>query len=352
MSNPTPTGSAQLAQALLLEQVGYYRKKLLNIEQEKNHQQQILQQTIDQLYQNAKQLQLKDVIQVELLHEVVKKYSFELNLGAEILEFIGVASRELYQQLKNNQTPLKAFFTHASFALWLQKILELDHLRDDFRDYLLQTPHIQQLSLQLANHLLTENTPWLDYLRKLQLSQHSRIARGLSFLQDQQQNIELKLEQRLAKVLLNQLGELITLPNDELADFCELIWSSVQEKTIKQCCMHIEAIDFEEFFILAYESWKQLRQTALMQTLILRIVDVFYQHFAEDDLQSLILAVGLNKTDLYTEAERFLPPILKVLDQIGLLEQMLKNLLEPFYNSAQTQRLIDAHIQQMLDQAK
>ena len=97
-----PTGSAQLAQALLLEQVGYYRKKLLNIEQEKNHQQQILQQTIDQLYQNAKQLQLKDVIQVEQLHEVVKKYSFELNLGAEILEFIGVASRELYQQLKNN----------------------------------------------------------------------------------------------------------------------------------------------------------------------------------------------------------------------------------------------------------
>lgn len=350
MSNPTR--SASLAQALLLEQVDYYRKKLLNLDQNKNNSPQILQQTIDQLYQNAKYLQLKDVIQLQQLHDVVKKYSFELNLGAEILEFIGIASRELYQQLKNNPTPLKDFFTHSSFALWLQKILELDHLRDDFRDYLLQTPHIQQLSLQLANHLLTENTPWLDYLRKLQLSQHSIVARGLSFLQDQQQNIELKLEQRLAKALLNQLGELITLPNAELADFCELIWSSIQDKSIRQCCVHLEAIDFEEFFILAYESWKQLRQTALMQSLILRIVEVFYQHFAEADLQSLIVAVGLNKTDLYTEAERFLPPVLVALDQIGLLEQILKNLLEPFYNSAQTQSLIEAHIQQILDQAQ
>lgn len=349
MSNPDHR-TAQLAQALLLEQVSYYKQKLLNTDSNQpNQSQSLIQQSINQLYLNAKRLQLKDVIQLEQLHAVVQKYSFELNLGADILEFIGLASRKLYQQLQNSQIPLKNILSQQSFELWLQKILELEQLRDDLRDYLLQTPYIHQISLQLANHFITQHTPWLDRLRTLQPTQHRFATRGLSFLQEQQQDIELKLEQRLAQVLLKQLGELITLPNDELADFCELVWSSLSEKTIYQCCTHLEEIDFEEFFILTYETWKQLRQTTAMQSLILSIVDAFYLHFAEYDLQCLLLAVGLNQADLHDEAERFIPPLLIALDQIGLLDQILQNLITPFYHRAETYNLIEHHLRSTPD---
>lgn len=47
--------------------------------------------------------------------------------------------------------------------------------------------------------------------------------------------------------------------------------------------------------------------------------------------------------DLYAEADRFLPHVCRALDQLGLLDDILKSLLEPFYLSPRTQQLIQAH---------
>lgn len=338
--------STQLAQALALEQVAFYKEKLLKLDPNSAHPDQpyFIQPLVQQLYQNAKHLLLKDVIQPEQLHAVIQRYCFELNLGVEILEFIGIAAREVHLQLEVNDTPLKHLLADASFDVWMRKVLELDQLRDDLHDFLLQSEHVQQISLQLANHIVTHNTPWLDTFRKLQLKQQGLAAKGLGFLQDQQLNIELKLEQHLAQTLRKQLADLMILPSDELADFATLLWATLRDKSVKQYCSHIEAIDVEEFFILLYESWKQLRQTEFMQSLILNVADAFYQHFAEYDLQSLFDAVGLDQNDLLAEAVRFLPPFFSTLDELNLLDPILCNLIEPFYQQPHIQDLIESHL--------
>ena len=170
----------------------------------------------------------------------------------------------------------------------------------------------------------------------------------LNFIQDQQQNIELKLEQQFAQTLVKQLGNIIVLPNEELADISLHLWNDIKQKTLKEIFSQFQAIDFEEFFILVYETWRQLRQGEYLQQVILDVVAVFYDYFADYNLQELLHSVGLEEDDLHQEALRFLPHIIQALEQQGLLEEILEQLISPFYSSETTHQFIEQYIQDNL----
>ena len=345
MSNsPSSTGFTQnlaqeLAQALLLEQVRFTKQQLLQPEN-KNY----IRNFISQSYRHADQILLKDFIQLEQLNAVVEKYAFELNLGADILEFIGFVAQKVHKFSVNSNTILHDLLSDESFELWLFKILELEQLKDYIQDNLQHNPQIQHVSLQLANQILESNTPWLNQLRQYNSKQSNIGSKVLSFIQDQQQNIELKLEQQLATAIRKQVSQIILLPSEDLADIATYIWDEVKQHSLKEMLSQVESIDFEEFFILVYETWKELRQTDFMQALILNVVAAFYEYFGEYSLQALLHSVGLNENDLFIEADRFIPYCLGALDTHNLLDDIIQSLIAPFYHNQATQQFIENYL--------
>lgn len=339
MSNPTL--SQQLAQALLLEQVRFAKQQLLN----SPHTEQ-LQQFIQHTLQYAEQIQLHDVIQVEQLQQVVEKYALQLNLGPELLEFIGSISQHLHLYIIGTQTCFSELLSDDTFEQWLNKILELDQARLYLRELIQNNEKTQQISLQLANQILEKYTPWLDQLRKPNNVQNRYGQRILHFLQEQQQTIEFKLEQQLSKAILEQLGEVLTLPKNELAEMVLHLWSDIKHHHVSDYLNHIEAIDVEDFFILVYESWRGMRQSNYIRQLINEGIQAFYDHFADSDLKSLLQAVGLDQQDLLEEAQRFAPYALQALERLQLLDSMLEGLLRPFYEASGTHQVIDQFLQE------
>lgn len=337
--------SQDFAQALLLEQVRFIKQKLQDPTDQK-----YLQDFIQKVYHHAEQITLKDVIQRQSLHEVVQKYAFELNLGADILEFIGFSAQKIHQTATTSAAQFDNFLTDEQFELWLYKFLELQQLRQYLQENLQENSQIKQVSLQLANQILENNTPWLDYFRKLNVRNQSIRGKVLNYLQDQQHSIELKLEQQLATAIRHQIGNIILLPNEELAEIALQLWSEIKTKTLQETFSQFESIDFEEFFILAYETWKHLRQTPNMQKIILNIVDAFYEYFSEYSLQELLHAVSLNQADLFNEAQRFAPFCLAALDENEILDDIISALIAPFYLDENTQKFIENYINQHLNQ--
>lgn len=340
---PKQDFAQQFAQALMLEQTRFIKKQLLA---EQNNP--YIEKFIHHIYTHSDQILLNQCIQLEALQDVVQKYAFELNLGAEILEFIGVIAQRIHHLSINSHTQINELFSDESFELWLYKILELDQLRHYIQANLQHNPQVNHVSLQLANQILESNTPWLDHLRKLNTHEYGLGSKILSFIQDQQQNIELKLEQQLAQALLKQVGNIILLPNEELADISLHLWDDVKQRTLKETFSQFQAIDFEEFFILVYETWRQLRQGEYLQQVILDVVAVFYDYFADYNLQELLQSVGLNEADLHQEALRFLPHAIQALEQQGLLDEILQQLISPFYLSETTHQFIEQYIQDKL----
>ena len=108
----------QFAQALMLEQTRFIKQQLLA---EPNNP--YLHQFIHQLYLYSDQILLKDFIQLPALQQVIQKYAFELNLGAGLLEFIGVSAQKIHQLTVNSDTQINQVFSDESFELWLSKIV-------------------------------------------------------------------------------------------------------------------------------------------------------------------------------------------------------------------------------------
>ena len=138
------------------------------------------------------------------------------------------------------------------------------------------------------------------------------------------------------------------MPNEELADISLHLWDDIKQRTLEETFSQFQAIDFEEFFILVYETWRQLRQGEYLQQLILDVVAVFYDYFADYSLQELLQSVGLDEDDLHQEALRFLPHTIQALEQQGLLDGILKQLISPFYLSDTTHQFIEQYIQDNL----
>ena len=335
-NSPSHSSFAQeFAQALLLEQVRFIKQQLLNEDHSK-----YLQNFVAQVYQHADQIQLKNIIQLEQLQAVVEKYAFELNLGADILEFIGFVAQKIHHYAINSDTIFNDLLSDDSFELWLLKVLELEQFRYYLQENLEHNPQIQQVSLQLANQIVESNTPWLDQLRQYNVKQNRFGSKILNFIQDQQQNIELKLEQQLATAIRKQISNIILLPNENLANIATHLWTDIKQRSLKETFSQFQSIDFEEFFILVYESWRQVRQTDYMQQVILNVVEAYYEYFGDYSLQELLLSVGINEKDLFIEAQRFAPHGLTALNQHGLLDGLIKSLIEPFYLDENTQRFI------------
>ena len=344
MSNsPSSTGFTQnlvqnFAQALLLEQVRFIKQQLLTCENNN-----YIQNFIAQTYTHSDQILLKNVIQLEQLNQVVSKYAFELNLGSDILEFIGVAAQKIHQHAIHSQATFHHLLSDDSFENWLDKILELEQIRIYIADNLQHNPQIQDISLQLANQILERNTPWLNQLRQHTIKHNRLGSKILGFIQDQQHLIELKLEQQLAFAIRTQLQQIVLLPKEDLAEIALHLWADFKQRPLQEMMSQFQALDFEEFFILVYESWKELRESNYMQGIILKIVEAFYEYFGEHSLQELLHSVGLDERDLNAEALRFIPHCTQALDQHGLLDDIIRSLIEPFYIDAKTQQFIEEY---------
>lgn len=329
------TRSKQFAQALMLEQIEFIRTQLL---QAKNNT--YIENIVHQIFINADKIQLQQAIHLDQLNGVVQKYAFELNLGPDILEFIGVIAQKIHLFASSSPTTYNELLSDDSFEIWMYKILELDQVREYINDNLQNNPHAQHISLQLANQILENHTPWLNQLRKYKTQDQRITSRIVNFIQDQQQHIELKLEQQLSQALLKQLSNIIMLPNDELAEIVLEIWSDIKTRTMQDTFSNIQAIDVEDFFILVYETWKSVRKTEYLQAVVLQVVAGFYEYFSEYNLQELLNAVGLTEQDLHQEAYRFAPYCFKALDDAGILVELIKAFIAPFYEAERTSTLI------------
>lgn len=334
--------SQQLAQALLLEQVRFYRHRLTH-----ELDAAFFQQFLQLFMQHAPNIQLKEVVELAQLQAVVKRYAFEMQLGAGLLEFIGEIAQRLHVFSTQSTAPLHNVFSDQQFEIWLAKFLELDNIRHYVNQFLKDSPSIQQMCLYIATTTLHNKLPKFITQTDETAIGHSKYQwqqKLKTFSQQQQQRLEHKIEEHLARFIQTQLVDLSLVSNDDLENFLRNLWDDHKEKPLAQYMNQLTPLDVEEFFVMLYEYWKELRQSSLIQDLILYGVKVFYDFYQNESLADLFAAIGIEQSDLVTEALRFYPKTIQALDQHGILEPILQMLLAPFYNSPATLHVIQQHV--------
>ena len=96
---------------------------------------------------------------MQQLEMVVRRYAFEMQLGADLLEFIGEISKQIYLSALKSPSTLNDLVSDQQFDIWLAKFLELDNIRLYFNTFLRHSPAIEQLCHFIATSAIHHKLP-------------------------------------------------------------------------------------------------------------------------------------------------------------------------------------------------
>ncbi|MCB1658424.1 MAG: hypothetical protein KDI39_09375 [Pseudomonadales bacterium] len=333
------------AQALLDAQVAYILQRLTGEELANT-----LTQNIDAILANASLITLNESVTPQMIKETVYHYAIKLDLGAGVFDIIGDIARTLHSHQIHQQTTLNDIVPDKHVEQILDKVLELKTVRD----YIVQQVIMNPVYAALASDVMYYGLR--DYLLSQLGGQQSRqrfaslVSWGKNLVErvppDVEQMIELNLRHYIQKSLSNVLNEsqsfLAHIDLQKLRDNLLDIWDDLKQHPISTYKQLLSSVDVEELFVLSYEFWRDFRQSSYFKVLIDSGIDAFFNRYGEATLSELLDEMGISREMLISDAVRFAPPVLAMLQQKSLLEPFIRLYLEPFYCSAQVWAILEA----------
>lgn len=340
-----PASQARLLAEQLLEAQVAFVKARLNSAELSDQASSLINFCLEQ----GKDITLEEVVSAESIREVVQVYAFDLNLGAGMIELIGAMAQRLYSEANHLAPTLQTLISSQQLEQWIDKILELDQVRHHLVQAVLQSPAAHEVIGQIISSLLKKQLPnWREQI-SLQLGEGwlaktPLLPRLMKLLLQQEEKLLAIAEQHLSQFIQNQGTQLLGLDAAELKDIAWQVWLNIKDLPLNELSSGIEALDIEEFFVLIYELWRELRQTEYLQRLIFTGIDVFFEVYGDYPVSELLEEIGISKQHLINDANRFLPKAIAALNQHHVLDQLIRLQLNDFYLSADTLSLIQQNL--------
>lgn len=304
---------------------------------------------LDADLQNARLLTLNEVMTTDLIREVVYQFALELDLGGGVLELVASVARALHGHPVHQHTTLGQILPDATFEEFLDKLLELREVREQLVAELISNP----LYAELATSLLEQGVRgYLDHaVATTRLpGARSLVRLGRGALQalpgDVEEALEVRLHAYLRRALQGLLAgsgqTLLELADTRLRDSILDIWDALKTRPLADGLHQLTALDLEEFFVLGYEYWRELRQSDFARSIIDAGIDTFFEVYGNTTLYDLLAEIGIDHEIMVEQALRFGPPVIGVLHARGMLEALLRRQLEGFYASPEAAAILGA----------
>lgn len=314
----------------------------------------LIAEEVDHLLADAARISLNDAVTREMIKETARGYAVELELSGAIPELVGDIARDLYANPIHDVTALGDLLPDDLFSEFLDKILEMRDLRRRVVHEAVANP----VYAALASDILMEGLR--GYLqqgsaRARKIPGAARAVRlGQSLLGNALPAIEEAVEENLRNYIRKSLEGVMQRSEDfllghfneeKIREVALDIWDVLKERHIAELREGVSSLDVEEFFVIGYEAWRELRTTAFYGALIDGGVDSFFDKYGDSTLREILDEMGITREIAIRDAMRFAPPVLEMLRQKKLLEPMIRRNLEKFYRSAAVARIIDSPIE-------
>jgi hypothetical protein len=147
------------------------------------------------------------------------------------------------------------------------------------------------------------------------------------------------IQKSISGVLLESKSFLTHIDIQKLRDNLLDIWEDIKHHPISTYQQLLTSLDVEEFIVLSYEFWRDFRQSEYFKVLIDAGIDAFFNRYGTTSFDVLLDEVGIKREMLIADALRFVPPVLSIMQQKSLLEPLIRQHLEPFYQSDAVQQI-------------
>lgn len=327
-----------LAQQLLDAHIAYLQAQLTG-----KSLQSLIETEVDHLLVMAEKIRLNEAVTRDMIKETARGYAVELELSGAIPELVGDIARALYAHPIHDSTSLGDLMPDELFAEFLDKILEMRELRERLVHEAVANP----VYAALASDVVVEGIRGYAQQgaeRVRFLPGAATAARlGQTLLGAALPVLEENIEENLRKYLRRSLQEILGRSEDfllghfdeeKIRELVLDVWDLLKEKRLSDLKKGISSLDVEEFFVIGYETWREVRLTPIYSALIDSGIDSFFDKYGESSLRELLDEMGITRDIAIRDAMRFAPPVLAMLKKKKLLEPVLRRNLEGFYGSA------------------
>lgn len=304
----------------------------------------LIESLVDQAFINARKITLDDAVTRKMIKDTARGYAVELELSGAIPELVGDIARSLYSHPIHARTKLKDLLSDGLFNEFLDKILEMR----DLQQWIVHEAVTNPVYAALASEMLMEGlrgyvrhgserfTAGIPGMRQAgRFANKALLSRALPLIEETLEESLRKYIQKSLQGLLDSSEDfLIGLFDEEKVRTLALeAWDILKEKRIAEFKEGVSSLDIEEFFVIGYEAWRELRATPIYGALIDAGIDCFFDKYGSATLSDILAEMGVTREIAIRDAMRFAPPVLAMLKQRKLLQPFIREQLSGFYHS-------------------
>jgi len=334
-----PESKKKIAQKLLEAQIEFV------IEQASGDGfEQLIEEEINHFYTIIDTLTLNDVVNPDQIKQTIQKYSQEMEIHGAVPELLGEVAQHVYDHPAHDNNTVSDIVTDAQFDEVLEKILEMDDVREKAIKQAVANPVYAALVSELlyngikdyaTDNAVTKNIPGASSMLKLGKNMMNKAAPKLE--KAIEENVKRYIEIN-ASATLKQSEKFLTktLNNEKISEISHDIWDKVKLQKLSSFRHAISADDLQDFLVMGYEYWLAFRKTSYYAYLVDSGVDFFFNKYGDSPLTLILEEVSIEKPMMVDDAMRFAPPIIELLKEKGILADVLRRRLEPFFYSEST----------------
>jgi len=118
------------------------------------------------------------------------------------------------------------------------------------------------------------------------------------------------------------------------------LWDDHAGDPVSALRQYVSRDDLEDIVVFVFEFWRSFRDTDYFRSLLDAGIDVFFDKYGDVTVRELLEEVGIGREDMVEEALRFGPPVIEVLRRHGMLAELVRRRLEPFFFSEQVRAIL------------
>ncbi|GAC56294.1 hypothetical protein GOHSU_04_01630 [Gordonia hirsuta DSM 44140 = NBRC 16056] len=254
---------------------------------------------------------LEVVMPRALIKDVARKYTMQFPVEGAIPELVGQVAARLYRHPVHERTRLSDVVETRRFDELAAIATGLPLTRRTV-DQVLESPATTDTLVEVVQRAV-ENRFGTKTARRLARPVEKWTRRGAVFVLESAQE---------------DADDLII---DTVRDF----WRSRADGRVSSFRDTVSEVDVEDTVVLIFEFWRTFRQTDYFRALLDEAIDEVFDTYGATPIADVIEDLGIGEADLREEGMRFGPPVIRRLDQQGILAAIVRRRLEPFYASPQ-----------------
>lgn len=293
---------------------------------------------IDEALAAAKKIKLGSVVTPSMIKDTARAYAADMELGEGLPEMVAEIARALYSHDIHSETRLSDLLTDQRFNEILNLVLELHSAREKLIHAAVGSPIYGAIASEmlyegitgyLQHNPLTRNIPGASSVLKFGKSIMNRASLGLEG--SIEEGLKAYVNKSVQAAARNGADLLLKhLDDKSLRKLAQTVWKQIKPMKLDVLREDISALNVEEFFVSAYEFWRELRQTRIYGVLIDTGIDVFFEKYGDKTLNHLLEELGVTRAMMLQEARRYAPAVEAMRPWI---EKFLRRSLIGFYQS-------------------